>query len=87
MYQEDESGNLGEFDKSNPLPGKIFGLAEVDKVGRVDDSKFNKPSSEDEVKLVKVDARNTIRDLSPIVEAPRGSALNKLSTRLSTMPR
>lgn len=87
LFQEDESGNLVEFNPEQPIAGPVFALAEVDKKGRVNDPKLGKPKLENEVNLVKVDGKNKIRDLSPIDETTAPAALNKLSTRLSTMPR
>lgn len=69
LFQEDEDGNLVEFDKANPLPGPVFGLAEVDKEGKVEDDTLSQPKSQNQVKLVKVNGDDKISALPIIAEA------------------
>ena len=41
LFQEGSDGSLVEFDKANPLPGKIFALANVNEMGDVEDEKLS----------------------------------------------
>lgn len=66
LFQEDEDGKLVEYKRSNPLPGKVFALAKVDATGNVADENC-KPKSENEVKLVKVDADKKVSELPSVM--------------------
>ena len=65
LFQEDEDGALVLYDKSNPLPGKIFGLLDVDGNGNLQNDKI-KPKSKKDVKLLKVDKDDKILALATV---------------------
>ena len=65
LFQEDEDGTMVPFNKANPLAGPVFGLAEVDSVGNVKDDTVGKPKSKNEVTLIRVDAKDKIKEIKP----------------------
>ena len=94
LYQEDDKGKLVEFDKEALLAGPVFGLAEVDSVGNVQDTKVGDPKKPSEVTLIKVDGRNRIEELPKIQELTEESESDHapssrskgVAPRLSVMP-
>lgn len=87
LYQEDGNGNLVDFDKSNPLPGPVFGLAEVGITGKVEDKQIQQKSDKP-AELVKVNpSRNKIEHLAIIPEEEEESVShsNRQPTNRSTL--
>ena len=69
LFQQNEKGELVNFDKKNPLPSEVFALAEVDENGFVDDSEISQPKSDNKVKLIKIDEADKITPIK--AEKPR----------------
>ena len=87
LYQEDDRGKLVEFNPEKPIEGPIFGLAEVDDIGEIDDKTVGKPKRKSEVNLIKVDNRKNITELSKIDELSELSSESDRRTSSRQKPR
>lgn len=82
LFQEDEEGNIVEFDRKNPLPGKIFGLAPIDEKGDLVNKKIEPKNKENIEKILKDQSNELVPlpEMEPIEDESDGEvASNRLS--------
>lgn len=88
LFQKDADNKIVDYNPSCPLPGSIFGLAEVDDIGDVADTSIGQPINNDEVKLVKVDGNEKLVGLQVILEEreSEGESEMPLVNQMKTEP-